>query len=146
VPLPKSHVNIHFLDKDSNIIEDIVFKRRETGYQASAEYYPTMKAIKCAECGKVGVLEFLGGLNLKEADRVMEGKTIRGTCLKCKKLVDLVPLPVDDPRNEKVRLYYHMQQSLNGAVRRGQTLGPTGEIIPEERMQSYERWKNGEQQ
>lgn len=145
MPLPKSHVNIHFLDKDSNIVENTVFKKRETGYQASQEYYPTMRAVKCSKCGQIGVCEFLGGLNLKEADRVMGGKPIRGTCLKCNKMVDLVPLPVDDPENEKVRLYYHMQQSLNGAVRRGQVLGSSGEIIPEERMQTYERWKNGEQ-
>jgi hypothetical protein len=145
MPLPKSQVNIHFLDKDSTIVENVVFKKRETGYQASAEYYPTMRAVKCSKCGQIGVCEFLGGLNLKEADRVMGGKPIRGTCLKCNKMVDLVPLPVDDPRNEKVRLYYHMQQSLNAAVRRGQPLGAAGELLPEERMQSYERWKNGEQ-
>jgi hypothetical protein len=145
VPLPKSPVNIHFLDKDSNIVEDVVFKKRETGYQASTEYYPTMRAVKCSKCGQIGVCEFLGGLNLKEADRVMSGKPIRGTCLKCNKMVDLVPLPVDDPENEKVRLYYHMQQSLNAAVGRGQVLGSEGLILPEERYRDYERWKNGEQ-
>jgi len=144
VPLPKTPTNIHFLDKDSRIIDDVVFQRRETGYQASPEYYPTMRAVKCSKCGEIGVCEFLGGLNLKEADRVMDGKPIRGTCMKCGKMVDLVPLPVNDPANDKVKLYYHIQQSLDEAVRRGERLGPTGMIWPLERVREWERWKRGE--
>ena len=145
MPLPPTKVNIHFLDKDSNIVSDVDFKRRETGYQPTSEFYPTMRAVKCSKCGEIGVCEFLGGLNLKEADRVMDGKPIRGTCLKCGKLVDLVPLPVDDPENEKVRLYYQIQASLNEAVARGERLSPTGLIWPLERIKEYERWKRGEQ-
>jgi hypothetical protein len=144
VPLPKTPVNIHFLDKDSNIIEDTVFKRRETGYQASPEYYPTMRAVKCSKCGEVGVCEFLGGLNLKEADRIMDGKPIRGTCLKCGKMVDLVPLPVDEYGNP-AEIYGQVQEALNEAVRRGQRLGPTSTIWPLERVRAWERWQNGQQ-
>lgn len=144
MPLPKTHVNIHFLNKDSQIVEDVTFKRRETGYQPTSEYYPTMRAVKCSKCGEIGVCEFLGGLNLKEADRVMGGKPIRGTCLKCNKMVDLVPLPVNDPENSKVKLYYQIQQSLDEATRRGERLGPTGMIWPLARVREWERWKRGE--
>lgn len=143
MPLPKSKVDIHFLDKDSNIVDDVKFTQRETGYQPSSEYYPTMRAVKCSKCGEIGVCQFLGGLNIKEADRVMNGKPIRGTCLKCGKMVDLVPLPVDDPNNEKVRLYHQIQASLNEATKRGERLGPTGMIWPLERVREWERWKNG---
>jgi len=145
MPLPPSKVNIHFLDKNSTVVSDVDFKRRETGYQATQEFYPTMKAVKCSKCGEIGVCEFLGGLNLKEADRIMDGKPIRGTCLKCGKLVDLVPLPVNDPENEKVRLYYNIQQSLDEAVRRGERLGPTGMIWPLERVRAWEEWNRGQQ-
>jgi hypothetical protein len=143
MPLPKTHVNMHFLDKDSNIIED-TFVKRETGYKPTAEYYPTMRAVKCSKCGEIGVCEFMGGLNLKEADRVMDGRTIRGTCTKCAKMVDLVPLPVNDPKNKQTILYYQIQQSLDEATRRGEQLGPTGTIWPLVRVREYERWKNGE--
>ncbi len=144
MPLPKTAVNIHYLDKDSNIVQDTTFQRRETGYQPTESYAPTMRAVKCSKCGEIGVCEFLGGLNLKEADRVMDGKPIRGTCLKCNKTVDLVPLPVNDPNNGKVRLYYQIQRSLDEATRRGERLGPTGMIWPIERVQEWERWKRGE--
>ncbi len=144
MPLPKTPVNIHFLNKDSEIVEDVTFQRRETGYEPTAAYAPTMRAVKCSKCGEIGVCEFLGGLNLKEADRVMAGKPIRGTCLKCNKTVDLVPLPVNDPENEKVRLYYQIQRSLDEATRRGEKLGPNGMIWPIERVQEWERWKRGE--
>lgn len=144
MPLPKTKVNIHFLDKDSKVVSDVDFQRRETGYQATAEYFPTMKAVKCSKCGEIGVCEFLGGLNIKEADRVMDGKPIRGTCLKCNKMVDLVPLPVNDPQNKQTLLYYNIQQSLDEATRRGERLGPTGMIWPLARVQEWERWKRGQ--
>lgn len=144
MPLPRTPVDIHFLDKNSNIVDDVTFTRRETGYKPSTEYYPTMRAVKCSKCGEIGVCEFLGGLNIKEADRVMGGKPIRGTCLKCNKTVDLVPLPVDDPNNSKVKLYYEIQEALNEATKRGEKLGPTGMIWPLARVREWERWKNGD--
>lgn len=144
MPLPRTPVNIHFLDKDSKVIDDVVFTRKETGYQPSSEYYPTMRAVKCSRCGEVGVAEFLGGLNLKEADRIMDGKTIRGNCMKCAKMVDLVPLPVNDPQNKQTLLYYQIQESLDEATKRGERLGPTGMIWPMARVREWERWKNGQ--
>lgn len=144
MPLPRTHVNIHFLDKDSTVVEDTVFTKRETGYKPSSEYYPTMRLVKCSVCGEVGAAEFLGGLNIKEGDRLMNGRPIRGTCLKCNKQVELVPLPTDDPQNKKLKLYYDIQRSLDEAVRRGEKLGPSGTIWPLARILEYERWKNGQ--
>lgn len=144
MPLPKTHFDVHFIGEDS-VLKKETLKKRETGYEATTEYYPTMRAVKCSKCGMVGVAEFLGGLNLKEGDRVMEGKTIRGTCTRCRKLVDLVPLPVNDPENKKALLYYQMQQALDGKVKRQEKLSPTGNIWPVERAREWERMKNGGQ-
>ncbi len=142
MPLPKTQVDIHFLDKDSNIKAD-TFAKRETGYNADVEYYPTMRLVKCSKCGEVGAAEFLGGMNLKEGDRLMDGKPIRGTCLKCNKMVDLVPLPVDQQNPESMQLYYQIQEALKEAVKRGEKLGPSGMIWPLERVREWEKHKNG---
>lgn len=137
MPLPRTKVDVHFVDKDSNLVKQTV-ARKETGYEASTEYYPTMRVVKCSKCGGVGVAEFVGGMNLKEGDRLMEGKTIRGTCHKCGKGVDLVPLPVDDPDNQKTLLYYQMQRTLEQKVKRGEKL--TSDIIlPIDRVLDRER-------
>jgi hypothetical protein len=145
MPLPKTPLNIHFLDKDSSVVENVTFSKRETGYRPTSEFYPTMRAVKCSKCGEIGVCEFLGGLNLKEADRIMDGKPIRGTCLKCGKMVDLVPLPVDEYGNPGLEVYALMQEALLEKVRRGRQLDPTGTIWPVERIRMWERWHDGEQ-
>lgn len=143
LPKPKETVNIHYLDKDSNIVENVNFKRRDTGYKPTTDFYPTMRAVKCSKCGEIGICEFLGGLNLKEADRIMDGKPIRGTCLKCGKLVDLVPLPVDEYGNPGMEVYALMQEALLEKVRRGQRLDPTGTIYPVARQSMWEGWYDG---
>ncbi len=144
MPLPKTAVDIHFLDKDSKIKEG-TFTRKETGYKADKEYYPTMRLVKCSKCGEVGACEFLGGMNLKEGDRLMDGKPIRGTCLKCNKTTDLVPLPVDKQNPKDMQLYYQIQEALKEAVARGESLGSTGMIWPLERVREWERHVNGQQ-
>ncbi len=141
MPLPRTKVDVHFVDKDANLRTQTV-ARKETGYEATKEYYPTMKVVKCSRCNGVGVAEFVGGMNLKEGDRLMEGKTIRGTCHKCGKGVDLVPLPVDDPDNQQTLLLYQMQRTLDDNVRRGEKL--TSDIIlPIDRRLDRERKMNG---
>lgn len=143
MPLPRTKVDVHFVDKDSNIVKHTVSKK-ETGYEASPEYYPTMRVVKCSNCNQVGVCEFLGGMNLKEGDRLMDGKPIRGTCHKCGKRVDLVPLPVNDPQHKQALLYYQMQRTLDEKVRRGEKL--TNDIIlPIDRLLDRERKMNGGQ-
>lgn len=132
------------MDKDSNIVEDVVFTRKETGYEPSTQYYPTMRLVRCSKCGEVGVAEFLGGLNLKEGDRIMNGRPINGTCLKCNKKTELVPLPIDQQNEPQVRLLYQIQQAMDEAVRRGERLSPSGMIWPLERVREWERWKRGE--
>jgi hypothetical protein len=145
VPLPKTPVNIQYLDKDSTVVEG-TFMRRETGYQPTPDYYPTMRAVKCGQkgCGEIGVLEFLGGLNLKEADRVMEGKPIRGTCMKCRKQVDLIPLPVDKDGNPTdMKVYALIQELLLEKVRQGKKLDPTGLVVPKEVRRRWEGQSDG---
>lgn len=144
MPLPRTKVDVHFVDKDSNIVSETV-TRKETGYEASAEYYPTMRVVKCSRCNSVGVAEFKGGMNLKEGDRLMDGKPIRGTCFKCGKKVDLVPLPVDDPECKQTLLYYQMQRTLEDKVRRGEKL--TSDIVlPIDRRLERERQQNEQRQ
>lgn len=144
MPLPRTPVNFHFLNKDSKIVEDVVFTRKETGYQPTAEYAPTMRLVKCSFCGEVGACEFLGGLNLKEGDRIMAGKPIKGTCLKCNKKVELVPLPTDQQNEPHLRMLYQFQQSLDEATRRGERFTPNSMVWPLERVLEWERWKRGE--
>lgn len=140
MPLPRTPVDIHFLDKDS-VIQEATVVRKETGYQPEHEYHPTMRLVKCAKCGTVGVCEFKGGLNLKEGDRLMNGRSITGDCMHCGKHVELVPLPVDNQTEEKIRLYYQIQESLTEAVRRGERLGPSGMVWPLARVREWEKWK-----
>ncbi len=144
MPLPKTPVSVHYLDKNSEIQETVI-ERRETGYQAEDQYYPTMRAVRCGSCKEVGVVEFKGGLNLKEGDRLMDGKSIHGTCMKCGKRTEFIPLPVNDQSEAKVRLYYQIQESLKEAVRRGERLGPTGMVWPLERVLEWERHKREQQ-
>mgnify|MGYP001612199687 CR=1 FL=1 len=140
MPLPRTKVDVHFVDKDSNIVKQTVSKK-ETGYEATPEYYPTMRVVKCSGCGQVGVCEFLGGMNLKEGDRLMDGKPIRGTCHKCGKRVDLVPLPTDDPQFKKAIVYYQMQRTLDAKVARGEKL-TSDIIVPIDRVLDRERQAN----
>ena len=86
----------------------------------------------------------IGGLNLKEGDRIMNGRPINGTCLKCNKKTELVPLPIDQQNEPQVRLLYQIQQAMDEAVRRGERLSPSGMIWPLERVREWERWKRGE--
>ena len=140
MPLPKTPVSVHYLDKNSQVQETVI-ERRETGYQPDEQYYPTMRLVKCGSCNEVGVVEFKGGLNLKEGDRLMDGKSIYGTCMKCGKRAEFVPLPVNDQNEQKVRLYYQIQEALTEAVRRGERLGPTGMVWPLARVLEWEKWK-----
>ena len=138
MPIPRTRVDVRFVDKDANITKETV-TRKETGYEASKEYYPTMRVVKCSRCNGVGVAEFLGGMNLKEGDRLMDGKPIRGTCYKCGKKVNLVPLPVDDPEHKQALLYYQMQRTLDEHVKRGEKLPSNSTILPVDRLLDRER-------
>lgn len=140
--LPSTPVSIEFINKDGEIKRATV-NRKETGYAPAPEYFPSMRVVKCSMCDLVGVCEFKGGMNLKEGDRLMEGKPIRGECMKCGKMVDLIPLPIDDPDNQKLKLYYDMQKALDRNVQVGRALAPSGQLMPTAKLKQYENWRNG---
>ena len=131
---------IGFVDRNKTIRQER-FTRRETGYEPTREYYPTYRLVKCSLCGQAGAAEFLGGLNIKEGDRLMDGRPIWGECLHCAKRAELVPLPVDDPKQKELKLYYDIQEALKEAVRRGERLTPAAQIWPLARVRAWEEWK-----
>ena len=69
----------------------------------------------------------------------LDGKPIRGTCYKCGKKVDLVPLPVNDPEHKQALLYYQMQRTLDEHVKRGEKLPSNSTILPVDRLLDRER-------
>lgn len=144
MPLPAKPVRFSYIDKDQEVKTDAIVRTRGTGYKPTTEYHPTMRLVKCSKCGTVGVCEFEGSFNLKAGDRIMNGKPISGTCMKCNKVVELVPLPTNETQQSALRLYYQVQESLNEAVRRGEKLGPTSMVWPLERIREWEKWKNGQ--
>ncbi len=140
MPLPTTKKSIYFIDDKGNQRQDASFKQKDTGYQASEEYHPTMRAGKCSRCGLVGVIAFRNGFNIKLGDRVMDGKTIPGTCPRCGKGTEFVPLPVDDPKNKDIGLYYNIQKSLMAHVKRGWDIGAQGDIQPVGRIIRWEEY------
>lgn len=137
MPLPITKEKLVYVDRNQNVVEGEI-KKRETGYSPTPDYHPTMRAVRCLACGMVGALEFEGGFNLKLGDRVMDGKPIPGTCPKCSKKTELIPLPVNDPSTREVRLYYEVQKSLDLYTKHGIKLSPTGMVWPEARIRDWE--------
>ncbi len=140
MPLPTTKKSVYFIDDKGNQRMDASFKKKDTGYKATKEYFPTMRAGKCSRCGQVGVIEFTNGFNIKLGDRVMDGKPIPGTCFRCGKGVEFVPLPINDPKNKEIGIYYGIQKSLNAHVERGWDIGAQGDIQPVGRIIRWEEY------
>jgi hypothetical protein len=138
--LPRTPVPIDFKTQDGTTKREVVV-RRETGYAPTPEYHPSMRLGKCSRCKQVGTVEFKGGMNIKEGDRIMDGKPIWGDCYFCGKKTEFVPLPVDDPRQKGLKLYYDMQRALDHEVRNGRPLPASGDLFPLARRQRHEEWR-----
>jgi hypothetical protein len=105
------------------------------------DYYPTYRAVRCLQCKTVGVAEFVNGFNLKDGDRLMDGKPIIGVCLRCQVETELIPIPMDESMRKEVKLLYDVQESLREAARRGEKLGPGATVWPMARVRAYEQHK-----
>jgi hypothetical protein len=138
--LPRTPVPVDFMSRDGTIKRETIV-RRETGYAPTPEYFPSMRLGKCSKCMQVGTVEFKGGMNLKEGDRIMDGKPIPGECYFCGKRTEFVPLPVDDPRQKSLKLYYDIQKALDHEVKNGRPLPATGSLYPLARRLKYEEWR-----
>ena len=135
MPLP-----IHFIDHDKNIVENVGLKTKDSGYRADPTYYPTYKVVRCKDCKMVGVAEFPNGFNLKDGDRLMAGRPIKGSCLQCGKMTELVPLEPSLKHLEPELLnLYRIQEALDDMAKRGEGLHPTGLIWPMARRLAHER-------
>jgi len=121
---------------------------RPSGYAPTPEYFPTRKVVKCSGCGGVGIAEFVNGFNLRDGDRLMEGRTIRGACLRCNKETDFVPLAHISPDAEgHLRMLYEIQRALDASVRRGEPMRSDGLIVPvakQEQWEANERRRNAD--
>lgn len=128
MPVP---VPVSFVDAESDVRVAGVRPGKDSGYRPDPTYYPTMKAVRCGTCGTVGVAEFVNGFNLKEADKLMAGRPIKGLCLKCNTMRELVPLEPNLKKDEAgIQHLYRIQQALDEHVRRGERLAPSGLILP----------------
>lgn len=145
MPLPTTKERIYFIDKDGNQRTDATFVNKDVGYRPDKDYYPTMKAGKCSKCGAVGCITFKNGFNLRLGDRVMAGKPIPGECPRCGKGTEFVPLPVDDPRQKELSLYYHLQKSLNAYVERGMQIDSRYALQPAGRIKRWEEYVQRQQ-
>ena len=142
MPLPPTPIN--YLDQDG-VEKTAVVKGAEkpSGYKPSTDYHPTMEVVKCASCNSVGVAEFVNGFNLREGDALMDGKPIRGTCFRCRKTTELIPLKNLVKQDEAgIRHLYRIRQTLEEMAKRGQSLGPSGMIYPIEKLREYEQRGN----
>ena len=142
MPLP-----VHFLDEDKNVVENVGLKTKDSGYRADPTYHPTYKAIRCKECKMLGVACFPNGFNLKDGDRLMAGRPIRGLCLHCGKQTELIPLEPSLKHLEPGIIHaYRIQESLEDMANKGERLDPTGMIWPMARRQEHDRRREAERQ
>jgi len=128
---------ITFVDQDKKV-QDVTVKSKDSGYTPTPEYHPTMKMVKCAGCGGIGVCEFLNGFDLKKADALMGGKPITGVCFRCRKTTEMIPLVLKPSDEANLKMLYGIQQSLDEAAKNGETLG-NGVLIPIGVRKKYER-------
>jgi hypothetical protein len=127
------NVPISFIAKNSEV-KTAHLPSKPSGYKPTEEYHPTMRLVKCVKCNTVGVAEFLGGFDLRAGDRLMDGKAIQGTCLRCGGVSDLMPLPTS-PENEKaIQIYYKIQRTLDAYRRMGWSANRP--LIPIEKLRS----------
>jgi len=132
-----------FIDKNGALKTAGVHQveEKKQGPLPTAEYHPTFKLVRCGSCQTLGVAEFVNGFNYADADKLMDGKVIHGSCLKCNKTVELVPVPVKNKDQVEgiLKTFYEVQAALTEAAKRGQKIGPNGILWPLARIQEYER-------
>ena len=116
--------------------------KRPSGYIPSAEYHPTNVMGKCSRCTTVSIIEFEGGFDLKKGDRIMDGKPVIGYCYRCRRDTELVPVVIKNPEESAhIRHMYSIQQALDEAARRGESVGSSGVLWPLARVKLYERYR-----
>jgi hypothetical protein len=110
-------------------------------YQPTREYNPTMLAAKCALCKRVGLIEFRGGFNLREGDRIMEGRPIRGTCGICGKHTVLVPIKMTEDMRKNAWVQHGIDEALRYHQETGRAIPDDGIIMPKGRLEAYDKWR-----
>jgi len=110
-------------------------------YQPTSEYNPTMRVCRCANCKAVGLVEFRGGFNLREGDRLMEGRTIEGQCGTCLKWTTLKPIKVTEAQRKEIGIMYDVQKTLEYYVERGIPIPKNGIVLPHGRVKAHEHAK-----
>jgi len=142
MPLP---IPIHFHDADGKEKPVLVKQKGEAAPAPTTEYHPTMVIVRCSKCKMDGIVEFVGGFNLTDGDRLMDGKPINGFCFKCQKETELVPITLPKEEDRRLRTLYDIRASLQEAVKRGERLGPRGMIWPLARVKAYDDWKRSQE-
>ena len=132
-------VKVTHVDDQQRVQERIVTsKEGDSGYKPDPDYHPTMKLVKCSGCQGVGIVEFVGGFNLKEGDALMGGRPIKGACFKCRRVTEMVPLDLSPKEEKEYKMLYDIQRSVDAAVKNGETL-KSGLLVPIGVRKKYER-------
>jgi hypothetical protein len=135
-------IRIGYIDAESTIRDATIrtSDKRSPAPPPEPDYFPTYRAVRCLECKTVGVAEFVNGFNLRDGDRLMDGKPIVGLCLRCRKETELIPIPMDAALEKEVKLLYDVQRALQEAAKRGERpVGPDGIVWPLARIEAYEQ-------
>lgn len=114
------------------------------GYRASADYHPTMIAVRCGSCKSMGIVEFVGGFSLKLGDDLMEGRPIRGECrsLACGgRRRELIPIQkfLTEDMKDKFAHEYNAAKTLEFYAQRGQQINAGQTMMPLARLKEHER-------
>lgn len=144
MPLP---LRVNFIDPGGSE-KTVYVKAKEPkpgDYRPTEDYYPTRVIVKCHGCGGVGVAEFPGGFNLREGDKLMAGRTVRGICYSCRRETDLVPVK-DIAEKEKKGLFhlYDLQRTIDLYRRENGDIPSVGVMLPYARAKLYGRPEAGE--
>ncbi len=137
MPLPTS---MHILDANSEE-QKVTFRppKKDVGFTPTPEFNPTMKVVACSICHTTGIAEFVSGFDLKAADGLMAGKPIWGTCYRCRREVELVPLAVTKEQHDGFMLQYEIQRTLDAYTNRRWPVPANGSLVPVGKIKQYER-------
>jgi len=86
--------------------------------KAAIRPHAVPKPVRCGNCKRLSVAWFDEGFNVKAADKLMNGRPIKGDCRQCGKMnVEVIPIPNLTPSDAKEFAHLvHIQETLGWAA------------------------------
>jgi len=99
------------------------------------------RAVRCSACKKVGLAAWEDGFDVKRADRLMNGRTIRGVCGYCRRTsVEFIPIPHLSMSDAKELQYlYQIQDTLGKVAEQGIEIRKDSLIMPWKKVEDLNR-------